>query len=614
MKLNSLQKVILTIFLLLILSTPLARVLTPQLTEILFAGKSFTSRSESIQYLLQLLFTLIFFASFYLIFIFFRSRKSIKQIGDHTEKTTIPGLQRILKKFQDSRPLVFVIIGFAVVIFIALLFVHLKIITFPYQLELREGNEQLTTYAFLHGINPYSIPDNPKYINIYGILFNLFMLPFASVFGNTLQLHRLLNGCLILLQVLIVIRVFRIKKVGWLATILAAGFIWLGELFFSTPLARPDALGGCLFLLAVFVPWLNKFDSKSLFFSAVLGVLSYQTKFYFFLSVVIIASYLFLFVSKQKAVIYALLSGILFVMAVFIIYKSFDTYFVNSLYVSSGSLAFNLVKMMEQVIKFLRDYWGFFLFAFFLLKDLKLGALKKNLTNIKLNLKGFAQPLLSDNFHFIKYSLAVTMLIVVLVLNNGTSQVYYYHLVTPFLVFLALSGIDKHPHYRNWFCLIATMTLMTQTIENLKPDFMPFDLTDWNKLETRISSSTQVLNSPLDVSILLDQNKPIAISGHTQFYFLFPNKRFFLFPDPILMRMEGEKFISQMASKIRGREYDFLETIENDNYEKFLIGERLDQSQSNQKFISAYYHQVEILTIPMAHTNEIWKIGIWEPN
>ncbi len=614
MKLNTLQKIIFIIFVLLLVSIPTATKLTPSLAPILLGGKSFAARSEPVQNIIRSLFTIFFAVIYCLAFFLFRASRTGTQLINKINDKIIPRLQISLIRFQTSPVLKRAIIFFSVLLVVLFLFVHIKIITFPYQLELREGNTQLTTHAFLNGINPYAIPNNPLYINIYGVLFNLVMLPFARLLGNTLQLHRLLNGLFILIQAAIIIKVMRTQKKSWLASFLSACFIWLGQLYFSTPLARPDALGGILFLLAIFIPWLFQFDLKSLTLSILLGVLSYQTKFYFFLSIVIIASYLFLFVSKKKAIIYTVAASALFILNVFILYLSFDTFFVNSLYVSSGSLSMNFEKMFEQLFKFFRDYWGLHVFAFILLNGFNFNHFKKALSNIEINFKVLDAPALSAKPNLISYCLVVTLIIVILILNNGTSQVYYYHLVTPFFIILMMSKIDEVKNYKSWLFLLAVFTLLTQSIENLKSDLVPVDLADWKKLENRISNSKFVLNSPLDVSILLDQNKPIAMSGHTQFYFLFPSERFFLFPDPQLMQLEGEKYTRNMAEKVRNKEYDFLETIENDNYEKFLIGERLDRTQADQKFITVYYHAVEMLTIPMPHTNEIWKVSIWEPN
>ena len=79
-----------------------------------------------------------------------------------------------------------------------ILAVQIKIITFPYPLELREGAIKLSTHTLLNGVNPYALANNPIYINGFGLLYNLLVLPFAALFGNLLQLHRLINGRLIL--------------------------------------------------------------------------------------------------------------------------------------------------------------------------------------------------------------------------------------------------------------------------------------------------------------------------------------------------------------------------------------------------------------------------------
>ena len=162
--------------------------------------------------------------------------------------------------------------------------------------------------------------------------------------------------------------------------------------------------------------------------------------------------------------------------------------------------------------------------------------------------------------------------------------------------------------------LLAVFTLLTHTYENLKPDLLPFESPDWLKLEARISKAELVLNSPLDVSLLIEQGKPVAMSGYTQYYFLYLDKPFFLHTDLEKMKEEGQLYIGQIVSKIKNREYDFLETIQRENYDIFLIGARLNPPQTDLSFISDYYHLVETLTIPLPHTLDEWNIGIWEPN
>jgi hypothetical protein len=233
-----------------------------------------------------------------------------------------------------------------------------------------------------------------------------------------------------------------------------------------------------------------------------------------------------------------------------------------------------------------------------------------------MDFKNINNPLLQFHMDFLLFCLLFAFSSVLFILgeHSGTFQTYFYHLITPFLVMVILTYIDKLKINRNWLLLLTVLTLLTHTYENLKPDFLPFESSDWLKLEARISSAKQVLNSPLDESILIEQGKPIAMSGYTQYFFMYPTQPFFLFPDPERIKVAGELYIDQIASKVMNKEYDFLETIQNENYEKFLIGERLNPAQSDPSFISDYYHLAETLTLPMPPTFEVWKIGIWEPN
>ena len=155
---------------------------------------------------------------------------------------------------------------------------------------------------------------------------------------------------------------------------------------------------------------------------------------------------------------------------------------------------------------------------------------------------------------------------------------------------------------------------MTQSFENISPLFKAQNQSDWAKLESEIIHAKNILNSPVDMSLLLKYNKEISISGMTQYFFLFPSYSFILYPANSDMKKIGDNYISNLYNKIRNKDYDFLETIENANYEPFLIGEKLNPPGSDINFIKQYYHKVKTLELPMPLTNENWVIGIWKPN
>jgi hypothetical protein len=617
MKIPAYQKILLCTLIFLICGFFTAAHTTNLIAPLFLSGRSFEARSLTIQNAFTIVFSLGFSVAYFLFFKLLWNTLHFDKVFQRIYHFLYPKITPWIPRIENSPWFVRGIVILLLLIGLIILAVQIKIIVFPYQLELREGAIQLSTHALLNGINPYALANNPIYINGFGVLYNLLILPFAVLFGNSLQLHRLINALLILGQLLLMARVMRLQKTGWLSIFIAVLFMWVGQLFLASPTARPDTLGQFLFLLTLFIPLIYKFNTPYLLISVFLGILSFYTKAYFFLGVIIVASYLFFFISKRKAMLYAAITGVFLLISILVINIYLETYFVNTLFnLFTGRFSGNYTHLLKQTIKFIQDYWGLLLIG--------IGVVLKiiNITWIsifiktKINFKNIDSPLLSFNMDFLLYTLIITSSLVFFLLgtNSGTFQTYFYHLITPFFVMLMLIFIDKRKEYRNWFMLLSVLTLLTQTYQNLKPDFLPFENPDWLKLEARISKAKLVLNSPLDVSILIEQGKPVAMSGFTQYFFLYPSKSFFQSMDIEKMKAEGMLYVSQIASKIRNKEYDFLETIQNENYEIFLIGSRLNPLQSDPSFISDYYHLVETLTLPMPHSFEEWKIGIWEPN
>ena len=610
------QKLLLCTLIFLICGIFTAAHTTNLIAPFFLSGRSFEARSSTVQNAFTFVFSLGFSVAYFLLFKLLWNTLHFDKGFQRIYQFIYPKINPWIPRIEKSPWLVRGMVILVLLIGILILAVHIKIIAFPYQLELREGAIQLSTHALLNGINPYALANNPIYINDHGILYNLLVLPFAALFGNSLQLHRLINALLILGQLLLMAKVMRLQKTSWQAIFIAVLFMWLGQIFHTSPTARSDTLGELLFLLTLFIPLIYKFNIPSLLISVILGVLSYQVKTYFFLGVIITGSYLFFFISKRKALLYAASVGALSLISILIINHYLETYFANTLYLYNAVTTRNYAHLLKQSIKFIRDYWGLLFIGIGVVLNIVNRTWISNFTKTKIDIKHINTSLLSIHLDFLLYCLIITFSSVLLILgaHSGTIQVYFYHLITPFLVMLILMYIDKQKLHQNWFMLLAVLTLLTQSYENLKPDFLPFENPDWLKLEARISKAKLVLNSPLDISILIEQGKPVAMSGLTQYYFMYPTKPFFLYMDPEKMKEEGQLYLGQIVSKIKNKEYDFLETIQNENYEIFLIGERLNSPQSDPSFISDYYHLVDSLTIPMPHTFEEWKIGIWEPN
>jgi len=84
----------------------------------------------------------------------------------------------------------FTFLGAACFLIIRIVDYQYQLITFPYQLEYREGATLLFTQGILDGKNIFSLKQAPLYTNGYGVVYNLIIIPFAKLFGNTLSIHR----------------------------------------------------------------------------------------------------------------------------------------------------------------------------------------------------------------------------------------------------------------------------------------------------------------------------------------------------------------------------------------------------------------------------------------
>src|SRR4051812_8085724 len=92
----------------------------------------------------------------------------------------------------------FIKIGAAVIFAVALMYFavrivsyHCHLVNFPYPNTYREGALMTTTEALVRGKNPYALALQPQYTNVYGIVYPLFVWPWAKLFGISMVVHRI---------------------------------------------------------------------------------------------------------------------------------------------------------------------------------------------------------------------------------------------------------------------------------------------------------------------------------------------------------------------------------------------------------------------------------------
>jgi hypothetical protein len=127
--------------------------------------------------------------------------------------------------------------------------VYFSVVTImiPYQIELREGTALVLTKILLSGGNPFSFDNLPLGMTNYGLGYNLAVLPFAALFGNTLVVHRAVTFAFILLAASIVFLSLNKSARDPALALTCSAFLMTGLITNGGIGAFPSAMGAFLF-------------------------------------------------------------------------------------------------------------------------------------------------------------------------------------------------------------------------------------------------------------------------------------------------------------------------------------------------------------------------------
>ena len=510
-------------------------------------------------------------------------------------------------------------LAIACFLIIRVLYYQYQLITFPYQLEYREGATLLFTQGILEGKNIFSLNQAPLYTNGYGVVYNLIVLPFAKLFGNTLCIHRIFTALFSYASSGLVFYFIYKKNKNTLAGLFGGILFIISQLYWVIPTARADAAGLFLLLLSVFIPYSHSFSLRSLALSAIIGLISFYTKPYFLISIPIIASYLFLFISKKKSLIFSGISIVIFLISVFIVNHFYETYFYNVVYVHTQIVSDQISHAIRQLYQFLLAYFPLIIAGILILfsektscEDGVASAFNEWKKSMQFNLLDFPEPLIKPKTDMVGYFLLCSTLAIFLALGRhiGNYMVYLFQLMTPFLIVLILGRLTPANPYRNLILLFLVVNIISFRADYI----LNIDQSDWQKAEEYIKSSHKVLNSPPLTSILLKENKPIIDSGQTQYFFVPLDyiSNYFL-PNSAAIKDIQNNYKQAVQSEIRNQIYDYVMIstwdspftdfdVLNESYQLFDTL-YLPMPQSNQSWLKP----IENLE------NHDWEISVWKP-
>ena len=495
------------------------------------------------------------------------------------KKSTIPNTTRVTSWFNR----IFVA-GLLFFIIWLLVYAWNVIVTYG-PVGYREGANMLLTEYILKGRNPFVLMNQPLMNTNKGAFYNLLVVPFAAIFGNTLALHRVISIVFILLSCGLVIWCLRNFKINWPVSIAGGALVFAGLLFYVGPTARADGLGTFLYLVSGLIPYMRKFDRQSLLISATAGILAFFTKPYFILSFGIVAFYIFLFLSKKKALVLMIGTSLVLLAAAVMVRRFFPCYFLNTILNNASNEASHVDFLLKQLAVF-AGVFAPLLLIFFLTNPI---CLEKPFLSMPFDYFGF--------FFFCAFDA-----ILLLGQNTGNYMVYLFQLMAPPLVILALKNLKPRVSFRALVTLpLLLINLYLLSFHMLYPNTPP-PAEQWSEVNQLLAESKKVLNSPILVPEMIRLGLQPIDSGSTEYYYRTqPYDGNLIAPLYSATKMRGDDYLYEIENNIRTKGFDKI--IITRGYSPFVELDLLQQ----------FYTHVKDFHIEMPQSRESWDLEYWEP-
>lgn len=491
-----------------------------------------------------------------------------------------------------------VLCGYVLLAGVAARFVALNV-SRGYPQEYRENAMILSTSLMLEGKNPYAVEVQPVYINDYGILYNLVVLPFAAAFGPTFLVHRIVSVACIVLACACLFRLCRTSGISRAPALIAAAALFAQLSAGWSIVSRPDALGQLLFLGAVAIPYRYRFSRISLVLSGVLSALGFLAKPYFVIGAPCVALYLFLFESKGKGLCTILAFVAAMLLVVLGVNALFECYFTNVFFIHlnfSWRDAIHLKTVLKQFLAMNAGFlalvawaWGF-LFG--------TGGVRLDSANRpSINLGDLRRPLLTQwaSMPVFMALCGSAAILAVLGWHPGNGILYYHQLVTPFFLWCVVWLADRRLENR-WPALALILLNLFVLFRML--DFPTEDHTpDYRDLGCILAEHDDVLHCGPLAHLIDEQGKTVYDAGQTEYYRWGRAHNFTSVAERYMEK--GAQYHRQIEERIRQKQFDLV-VITKD------LHPLVDSRMLAQRYILRE-------TLPMNMMYQSWEAEVWEP-
>ena len=321
---------------------------------------------------------------------------------------------------------------------------HLSTVLFPWPLDYRENVVFFRAALVAAGHSPYS--QLPFSQSQYGFVTDYLSAPLMLLLGNGYLGPRLLSAAAILLSSLLLAHyAFRRSRDRLLAFLVFALAYVASFSHPEMPLAFPNAVGSLFFLASVLVPLLGNFRAGALALGLLAAWAGFFAKLYPGIGPAFVIAYLLVSRDWLRAGLYALCSLALLGGSLTVVTRIFPDYFDTTLKLARAALGWDWAWLLVQG-------------TYFILLQLPL------LTFLAWRIwkmPGGERRMLVTGFSAVCAAVA-TLILLKIGGNKLQYYLYFYQLLFPFLVLLALDSMGKEAGARHnlILCLLASIFVM----------------------------------------------------------------------------------------------------------------------------------------------------------
>jgi len=399
-----------------------------------------------------------------------------------------------------------------------------EFLTFPYPIELRETASIYPAVAMANGVNPYAIHGFPEYIYTYGILYPLSLAPFINLSEHPLLVGRAYNLLFFALFSGLSIAILRNRGSSRISSLIGLMILinsmcqiwaWNG--------VRPDAPALFFSFLSYYILEKGQYSFRSILFGAIACVVGLHFKQYMAFSGVVIAIYLFLFISKRNAIHFIAVFSIFSLISYLVILKFFPLYLEYSVlhHLIAGGYSKSTAHLLAQTKDFIKYFWILLLlFVYHIYKKVT----GKKGSQLHLDFKTYSKPLI-NSFIIDSYTVGVLLSSILLAVwlgkHAGNVYTYFGELLLPLLLYTVIPKIDewcKNTTYRNFLLVSVLIFCVLPLSRQYSSNFSAWSKS-YNKLEQIYNGCSNAYDQTALASLYKIENyiHPVYNNGHVEY-------------------------------------------------------------------------------------------------